>query len=190
MTRRGPTRKETQLSEAQSYANIASANDCFGLDIQQQHEHVLIEDRALDSYQNVLFSLTLFFTRFGVWPGHLTIVSHGFKKPRLVDGHCVAIGWPLERVSFKGIDPPGMKPGTGDNVDAMRGVAQAVGEWAADPHGRGESLWGKRQRRNPWATWQGIFGEGQDEARARSGLITKGLEGDETLENSVARPWV
>lgn len=185
----GPTRQETQVSEAQSYANVASANDYFGLDSKQRFEHIVTENRALDSYQNVLFSLTLFYTRFGAWPAHLTIVSHNFKKPRLIDGHCVAIGWPLERVSFRGIDPPGMTSGAAGNVDAMRGVTQAVGEWARDPHGRGESLRAKRYRRNPWGVWQGVFEEGDDDARIRSGLVTSGMGAGETLEDGAVRPW-
>ncbi|KPM34152.1 hypothetical protein AK830_g12418 [Neonectria ditissima] len=134
----GPTRTETQLSEAQSYANMAVENGHWGL-LQGAvaSDEIMVEQRALDSYHNVLFALTLFFARVQAWPTHMTIVSHGFKKQRLVDGHCTAIGFPLERVSFVGIDPPGMAAGDQDKQDAMKGVAAAMGEWTSDPHGRG-----------------------------------------------------
>ncbi|UKZ48465.1 hypothetical protein TrVGV298_002690 [Trichoderma virens] len=172
----GPTRKETTLSEAQSYANIASAHGFFSLISSPQgtfnSSKTLIEDRALDSYHNVLFSLTLFYTRFRTWPISLTIVSHAFKKFRLIDGHCTAIGFPLNKTQFVGIDPPGMT--SGENEDALKGVGQAVDDWTADPHGRGEKLAGKRAKRNPWGVWQGVF-----EERMEKDDATKGGVGDE-----------
>ena len=183
---RGPTRQETSISEAQSYANIAAANAYWDHAISE--EQILIEDRALDSYHNLLFSLTLFYARFGAWPSHMVIVSHGFKRPRLVDGHCSAMGWPLDRVSFVGIDPPSMAASEMGKEDAIKGVAMAVGDWLDDPHGRGEKLKGKRRKRNPYCVWQGVF-EQDSEARGRSQLETMG-EGDmETLADNATRPW-
>lgn len=187
LSRRGPTRKETAISEAQSYANIALINNYWNLLSNDSRagnvDDILIEDRALDSYHNVLFSLTLFYTHFRRWPQHMTIVSHGFKKPRLVDGHCTAIGYPLDRVSFVGIDPPGMAAGAQDKQAALDGVSMALGEWREDPHGRGESLAGKRTRRNPYGVWQGVFGQGEVE---RGGLVLKG----EVLDEEATRPWL
>jgi hypothetical protein len=126
----------------------------------------------------------------------MTIVSHGFKRQRIVDGHCTAIAWPLDRVEFVGIDPPGMEP-TIDSVgvkldkeNAMKGVAQAIGEWTADPHGRGDSLRGKRKKRNPWGTWQGVFDKGEYEAREKSGLLIAGQGDSETLVDAAQRPWL
>ncbi|ERS99387.1 uncharacterized protein SPSK_04457 [Sporothrix schenckii 1099-18] len=143
----GPTRKETPLSEARSYANLAAANDYFGLlpdagDAQQQkqegahplspiplHRRILVEEQALDSYYNILFSLVAFWRHVhelaastaaassplpasSAWPARLTIVSHAFKLSRLVDCHCGpdAIGFlPIEtRVAFIGINPPNL----------------------------------------------------------------------------------
>ncbi|KAL7810290.1 hypothetical protein V8C44DRAFT_332845 [Trichoderma aethiopicum] len=182
----GPTRQETELSEAQSYANIASSNNFFDIipSTNNLSNKILIEDRALDSYHNILFSLTLFYTRFRAWPTHLTIISHAFKEPRLIDGHCAAIRFPLDRTRFVGIDPPGMT--TGENVDGMKGVGQAVDDWTKDPHGRGEVLAGKRRRRNPWGVWQGVFVE---EGLDKGGLMTEGEGEAETLVDGVLRPW-
>lgn len=194
----GPTRKETPLSEAQSYSNLAAAHNLFDNTFiskfsskpQTAFEVIssktLIEDRALDSYHNVLFSLTLFYTRFNAWPQSLTIVSHDFKKPRFIDSHCAAIGFPIERTRFIGIDPPGMI--NGENEAAMKGVGQAVDEWTADPHGRGEKLAGKRAKRNPLAAWQGVFGEEMD-GLSKGGLVTRGEGEMETLVDDAPRPW-
>ncbi|CAM1500559.1 Fc.00g097210.m01.CDS01 [Cosmosporella sp. VM-42] len=185
----GPTRKETKLSEAQSYANLAAEHEYWNLLAEGvSSDEILIEDRALDSYHNVLFSLTLFYTRFHTWPSNIAIVSHAFKKERLVDGHCTAIGFPLERVSFVGIDPPGMAAvakgteGGEDKVQAMEGVGLAMGEWREDPHGRGSSLAGKRAKRNPWDVEQSVFIEDGD----RGSLVLK----EDALHEDAPRPWI
>ncbi|TWU71862.1 hypothetical protein ED733_003517 [Metarhizium rileyi] len=179
------TRRETRLSEARSYANVALENGYFGLLAPPvAGTDILLEERALDSYHNVLFGLTLFYARFRCWPRHVTVVSHAFKRPRLVDGHCVAVGFPLERVSFVGVDPPcsGAKPA------AMMGVAEAVRDWGRDPHGKGHTLAAKRARRNAWAAWQGVFEEGVED-RDRGGLRTVGEGENETLVEGERRPW-
>lgn len=186
---RGPTRKESRISEAAGYKSIAAKNNYWGL-LQDEdiNDAVLLEERALDSYHNVFFSLTLFYSHYKRWPAHITIVSHGFKKERLVDGHCAAIGFPLDRVTFIGIDPPGMAASSKDQdkEEAMKGAALAIGEWGDDPHGRGESLAGKRVKRNPWGVWQSVF---SSEDGDRGGLVLKMENGSEVMDEEQARPW-
>lgn len=162
--RSGPTKKETHLSEAQSYANLVP------------NTPVLLEERALDSYHNILFSLTLFYTRHQRWPEIITIISHKFKQARL-DAHCEAIGFPLSRVRHIGIDPPNLQP------DA--GISLAMDEWTADSHGKGDKLANKRRKRNPFSVWQGIFPEDTTDT---GGLITYGHGENEVLADAT-RPW-
>lgn len=182
----GPTRAEIEISEAQSYANLAAANSFWGLS-DNTPANILMEERALDSYHNILYSLTIFFVTYRSWPTQLTIVSHGFKEPRIVQGHCTAIGYPLDRITFVGINPPGMQH-TSDK--AHIGVGTAMDEWTQDPHGRGESLAGKRKRRNPWNIWQGIFPEGvSGGGQGHGGLLTAGRGEDEILAPHTIRPW-
>lgn len=166
---------------------------------------ILAEKRALDSYYNILFSLVHFWRRTGVWPEHLTMVSHAFKRARLVDGHCAAIGFPLDRITFIGINPPGIKDAplssgqsTGGGLvlsdqasklkgDAMTGVSQTLDDWAKDPHGAGEVLAGKRRKRNPWGISQRLFSQAE---RERSGVQTRFLgDGTEALVEGGTRPW-
>lgn len=121
---------------------------------------MLLEERALDSYHNILFSLTLFRDHFGQrWPAQVTIVSHAFKEARIMK-HVRAIGFPVERVRFVGIDPETMQTGTETGTGTgpvWEGVAQAERDWDEDPRGKGEKLAGKRARRNVWGVWQGVF---------------------------------
>ncbi|KAI4597446.1 hypothetical protein KJ359_004553 [Pestalotiopsis sp. 9143b] len=183
----GPTRKETEKSEAQSYHDLAAANSYFGiLSGPSETSRVVCETRALDSYYNVLFCLVKFWEDYGsAWPSRVTIVSHAFKRERLVDGHCGALGYPLGRVAFVGVDPPGMLDGS--NEDALRGVAKAVAEWREDPHGTGESLAGKRRKRNPWGVSQDLFSS--EESRGRSRVETMLVGGDEVLDPGAVQPW-
>ncbi|CAK7231771.1 hypothetical protein SCUCBS95973_008033 [Sporothrix curviconia] len=223
----GPTREETPLSEARSYANLAAANGYFGflppetetttattattaphpLSPIPLHSRILVEEQALDSYYNILFSLVAFWRRVGTWPAHLTIVSHAFKRARLVDDHCgphaIAL-LPLEqRVSFIGINPPNIPaefggpsnkaPGTAavvseDKSKAMQGAHDVLSHWAADPHGTGDLLAGKRRARNPWKYSQKLFVS--NEERQRSGLATRQVGNDmEAIAEDSPRPW-
>ena len=148
---------------------------------------MVCEERALDSYSNVLFSLVQFWRDHGnTWPAQVTIVSHAFKRERLVDCHCGAVGFPLDRVSFVGVDPPGMVDGSNDA--AVKGVAEAVTQWMEDPHGRGEVLAGKRRKRNPWNVSQLLFES--DAERQRSGVQSEVREdGQECLSERSPQPW-
>ncbi|KAK1978481.1 DUF218 domain-containing protein [Colletotrichum cereale] len=203
----GPTRKETRLSEAESYANLAFANAYFGIfpsspDITSFTSRIHTDTLALDSYHNVLHSLLLFRRLHPSWPRTLTVVGHAFKKPRIVDGHCAAIGFPLERVRFVGIDPPSMRAAAaaaadddkgnpsgsdGDKAGAIAGVQRAVDEWAQDPHGVGTSLAGKRRMRNPWGLDDKLFAS--EEERVTSGVATRMVARHEALVEDAKRPW-
>ncbi|KYK60606.1 hypothetical protein DCS_01743 [Drechmeria coniospora] len=177
-----PTRPETDMSEAQSYVRVAMHNAYWSLLAPPVWDtDILLEERALDSYSNILFSLTRFRARIGRWPENLTLVGHAFKQRRL-ESHLAAIGFPRHRTRFHGIDPPHVA----DRPDILAGIAAAEREWAADPHGRGASLAGKRRQRNPHDVWQGVFEEGIDDT---AGLLTSGRGFDETLVDNATRPW-
>ncbi|KAI2630139.1 DUF218 domain-containing protein [Xylaria nigripes] len=183
----GPTRSETRLSEASSYANLTAANSYFQILTEEAAcTRILKEERALDSYSNVLFSIVQFWSTYGIWPAKLSIVSHAFKRERLVDCHCSAIRFPLGRVNFVGLDPPGMLDGS--NRAALPGVVDAVVQWKDDPHGTGKILFSKRMRRNPWGVSQTLFATEED--RNRSGIRSRILEdGQECLIDGVSQPW-
>ncbi|KAK4142161.1 Mur ligase [Dichotomopilus funicola] len=197
----GPTRRELNLSEARSYYNLALANHPAvsrfpppplthtnpSDNNTTTTNRILLEERALDSYHNILFSLLLFWHHHSHWPRHLTLVSHAFKRDRLVEGHCAAIGFPLDRVRFVGINPPVKEV----KKQAVLGAQLALGQWEADPHGVGLELSGKRKGRNVWGVDQRLFGGRSEEERERSGVVVRVLgEGEDGLEPGGVRPWV
>jgi len=51
----------------------------------------MTEDAALDSYQNVLFSLARFRELTGAYPVHITVVGHAFKCRRFKQLHCLVL---------------------------------------------------------------------------------------------------
>lgn len=184
---RGPTSPSTRLSEARSYANLATANAYWGLlpspsTLSHPNPRILLEERALDSHQNILHSLTTFWRFNSLWPTRLTIVSHNFKRQRLAHVHCAALDFPPDRVEFIGIDPPGIGP------EVLASEARAVEAWLRDPQGRGKGLRGKRAGRNCWGVGERVFAD--DAERARSGIETVVDEdGAEYLVEGALRPW-
>ena len=94
-----------------------------------------------------------------------------------MDGHCIAIGFPLNRVNFIGINPPdvdgGGKASGHEKATAMHGVPLALEEWDRDPHGRGPTLLGKRKERSCWDVSQKLFF--YEEEEVMSGVETRWL---------------
>jgi hypothetical protein len=61
------------------------------------------EDAALDSYQNVLFSIARFHELTGAYPSRVTIVGHAFKRRRFEQLHRLALRWPKTRFAYEGL---------------------------------------------------------------------------------------
>ncbi|KAK4172353.1 Mur ligase [Triangularia setosa] len=178
------TRPETRISEAESYCSLAVENSYLSSSL--LGSRVLLEERALDSYFNILFSVILYRQHHPLhhWPERITIVSHEFKRARLVQGHCAAIGFPLDRVSYIGINPPGLKA-------EDEGLNQlTLGLWEQDPHGASHELLEKRQKRNVWQVDQTLFSDRDENTQAGlAGQIRILEDGSETLADDGVRPW-
>ena len=184
------TRPETQKSEAQSYLDLCSDNDFWSiLDGREESvkERIVLEEQALDSCANLVFSLVRFWKITGRWPEKISIISHEFKKERFIELHVTAMRWPVERVQFVGIDPAYMRTESED-YDARRTQEVRDGErkwgfgsWECDLWGIGESLRGKRRARNCWRVGQELFRT--EEERTRSGVKSNLVEyKDEKME--------
>ena len=100
----GYTRREAGArSEAGSYWQVAHALGWFGQP--EVQDRALIEDRARDSLENLLFSVCRFRQFTGNYPAKVTIVSYSFKKERFETLHAVALGFPQDKVDFVGTPP-------------------------------------------------------------------------------------
>lgn len=64
---------------------------------------VTIEDAALDSFQNLLFSIARFRELTGAYPTRITVVGHAFKRRRFEELHRLAMRWPKLRFTYEGV---------------------------------------------------------------------------------------
>ncbi len=130
-------------------------------------ERIVVESRALDSYQNVLFSILAFRAlalkgtvppphslpqelSSSYYPTRITIVSHAFKRARFLELHLPALRWPIQKggatTTYIGIDPPDTPVALLHEGERKRGY----GLWKDDPYGTGDELRRKREGRDPW----------------------------------------
>lgn len=68
-------------------------------------EHISTEEFALDSFENLLFSICRFYELAQQYPSQVTIVGFGFKKERFVKYHAESIDYPVEQVEYISIEP-------------------------------------------------------------------------------------
>lgn len=155
-----------------------------------------VEEQALDSFGNLVFSVIRFWKRTGSWPEMITIVSHAFKEARFMELHVPAMRWPRDRVRFVGVDPEYMDEGKSefdeDRAQSVRSGERERGfkEWERDPMGKEDRLWEKRRMRNFWMVGQLLF-DGEEESE-KSGVKSCILRSNEQVEESLIdkrQPW-
>lgn len=106
---------------------------------------IFTEEVAVDSYQNLLFPLLEYNSMLNRWPKHITLISHDFKRRRFEELHCPAIRWPLENLTYVGIDPPDdVVPRDELDLDEFNKGYEA---FRKDPYGVRDYLKDKREDR-------------------------------------------
>ncbi|EPE28584.1 hypothetical protein GLAREA_09705 [Glarea lozoyensis ATCC 20868] len=191
----GYTRSEVKLSEARSYLNLCVENGFWG---GEGEGRVVLEERALDSFQNLWFSMLEFRRRTGAWPGMVRVVSMGFKERRFLELHRRAVRWPGERMRFVGVDPGYMDDGSAEfDRERMERVRRGEMErgyapWVVDEFGLGEVLRGKRRVRDAWGMGEGWFLD--DKEGVRMGIKSVVVEFEdgsigEMLDKNEKLPW-
>ncbi|KAJ7594674.1 hypothetical protein C8J56DRAFT_1161250 [Mycena floridula] len=96
----GQTRSGSTTTEAESYMRLALAAKLFDRDTS-----ATTDDHALDSYQNLVFSIARFHEYTGNYPMKITVVGYEMKRARFVDLHRAAIRFPIDKFEYVGIDP-------------------------------------------------------------------------------------
>lgn len=111
-------------SKANPKAISANANDVLGKGAHAnagvptakglQGARMTTENFALDSYQNLVFSIARFREYTGSYPERITVVGYGMKKSRFEELHAKALRWPVKsfirgqkRFHYVGIDDDG-----------------------------------------------------------------------------------
>lgn len=67
--------------------------------------YITTEEFALDSFQNLLFSIYRFKEFTSVYPTDITIVGFGFKKERFLKYHAKSIDFDIKRLGYISIEP-------------------------------------------------------------------------------------
>ncbi|KAL2794526.1 hypothetical protein BJX66DRAFT_195899 [Aspergillus keveii] len=189
----GTTKRDrTELSEGESYLNLAKENNYFTTDSPSAIDgaRITAETRATDSYQNVLFSLIHFRKLTGVYPERVTVVTHKFKRKRFLECHFPAVGFAgLDRVSIIGINPPEEVTPLSELVEGEE--KRGIGLWRGDLYGFGAELAGKRVKRGWTNGMQRGFSLGVGLERAVEDLACwdGGSGGNDWFPGMSALPW-
>ncbi|KAK4050823.1 hypothetical protein OIV83_003245 [Microbotryomycetes sp. JL201] len=145
----GMTRAHTDLTEAISYFRLAKAGNVFSRfkpeddQVNDDFDRVTTEDYALDSFENVLFSIARFKEFTGRYPEKITAVGYGMKRRRYEDVHRAALRWPKSKFTYIGID-------NDHDVEADYEGERKYGlePWIKDLYGCHAGLLQKRRKRN------------------------------------------
>ena len=100
----GRKRSELMMSEGSIYYMIAKYCNYFENKILLIKNRTFIEDYALDSFQNLLFSICRFYQITSNYPSNIKLISWLFKKYRFENLHIKAIKYPLQQFIFYGIN--------------------------------------------------------------------------------------
>lgn len=138
----GQTRAEAgPRSEAASYIQVAGHYQWWAqTDVAPR---TAAEEFALDSYENLLFSLCRFHKLTRTWPARVTLVSWRFKAQRF-GLHRAAIRWPESRFAYVGPNDPV------DWIQAQAAEALTRAAYKSDPYGASPELRAKKEARNPF----------------------------------------
>ncbi|KAH7098402.1 hypothetical protein BKA62DRAFT_713073 [Auriculariales sp. MPI-PUGE-AT-0066] len=145
----GQTRASSLETEATSYLRLAHDTSLFGATYNSSapFPRATSETFALDSFQNVLFSIARFHEVTGGWPRRITVISFGAKRKRFVELHAQALRWPNTEFVYVGIDP---EEGTAA-ADMFKGEQQfGYKPYSTDLYGCQGQLLEKRRKRNPF----------------------------------------
>lgn len=152
----GATRSHltSPLSEASSYHRLAAARGYLRPSAGDEGTALSVaarattEEYALDSYENLLFSIARFREVTGRWPDKITVVGYGMKRKRFEQLHRGAIRFPAARFRYIGIDD------AGNTAEHYAGeLKHGYAPFLFSPAGCRPPLSSKRLDRNPFARY-------------------------------------
>ncbi|KAF7375934.1 hypothetical protein MSAN_00008000 [Mycena sanguinolenta] len=145
----GHTQRTSTTTEGESYLRMAFS---AGLFHSETFSRATSEGFAMDSYQNLLFSIARFHEFTGRYPEQITVVGYEMKRARFVDLHRAAIRWPETQFTYIGIDVDG------DNSQAKQGEREnGYLPYRSDLYGCHTYLANKRRQRNHDARYPSYY---------------------------------
>merc|ERR1740123_359787 len=102
----GSTRSEVgPFSEGSAYWKVAqNCNHAKFEHFSVIQARAFTEDYAMDSFQNILFSICRFYEITGRYPSSITAISWSYKKTRFEMLHRKALMYPEGKFKFLGVD--------------------------------------------------------------------------------------
>ncbi|KAH9949011.1 hypothetical protein B0H21DRAFT_689161 [Amylocystis lapponica] len=162
----GQTRRISTTTEAESYMRLALASGLISARSMSAATaapaiRATTENYALDSYQNLLFSVARFHEYTGRWPEQITVVGYEMKRQRFTELHRAALRWPNARFNYIGIDAEGdeaEKAREGEASTSQHHTRQnGYLPYTLDTYGCHGSLLSKRRWRNPFARYHPYY---------------------------------
>lgn len=164
---RGPWTEESKISAAKSYHDFAKASNFWGYLRGDKYNdypaRIFTEDRAMDSLQQIMFSLTEFNNRYSNFPEEMTVISYELKRERFEKLHFktakelmlpsaqprIDVSW-QGTPTFIGIDPRELKQyAKFEKVKALMDLeAQIFDIWKGSPFGLSRVLMDRKKKRN------------------------------------------
>ncbi|CAO3613776.1 unnamed protein product [Cunninghamella echinulata] len=115
--------------------------------IQQLSKRMIVEEYALDSFENVLYSICRFSEMTNVYPNHISIIGFEFKRARFELLHLPSIRF--KSFKYIGIDPNSISPE--QMISAQHGeLLNSYQPFEKDLYGCHSSLKQKKLDRNPF----------------------------------------
>ncbi|KAH7912264.1 hypothetical protein BJ138DRAFT_808448 [Hygrophoropsis aurantiaca] len=166
----GQTRSHSTTTEGESYLRLALTTDALQnsnttvsrLSNSQDattpsptsFTRATTENYALDSYQNILFSIARFHEFTGRYPDQITVVGYEMKRRRFMDLHRRALRFPEHRFHYVGIDPVGEE----NSAAAEEGeFKNGFTPYSVDSYGCHDYLLSKRRQRNIFARFHPYY---------------------------------
>lgn len=117
--------------------------------------HISTEEFALDSFENLIYSIGRFYELVKRYPSFIKIVGFGFKRTRFLNCHAPAIDFPEQNIEYIPMDPiPNFTDCTrlDDYYDDLylQEKKNALDLFQVDWYGTKESLYKKKVQRNPF----------------------------------------
>ncbi|EST06217.1 Rossmann-like alpha/beta/alpha sandwich fold [Kalmanozyma brasiliensis GHG001] len=146
----------TTGSSSASIGSLAHANAAVATRHGLQDARMTTENYALDSFENLLFSIARFREYTAHYPARITVVGYAFKKARFEDLHAKAVRWNTQGFLHKGertfqyvgVDDEGLSDS--ETVAQSRGEKlKAFNLFDKDMYGCHGRLRQKRIERNP-----------------------------------------